>query len=123
MNKNKDKTKIPTIERRYGLLVIDGHYYAPDQIEGKPVFIKIYTKEVDKKKELVQELIPHLIAKLDGKAILEEAMMKLPLTELSHMKGMLTGMNEKPKVKTRRHHCVDLLVGDSIIPIINNEGI
>ncbi len=117
----QDKNTI--IERRHGLLIVDGEYFAPDDMEGKPIFIKLDKKEVRSKLKLIKTLIPLLKEGLNKEAILEEALMKMGMGELAHIQGMFTSMKSKPKVKTRKGHCVDLMVGDTIIPLINNEGL
>ena len=109
----------------YGLLKIDGKYYYKDSDDGKPILRTISKGKVMKRLKLVDEIVEKLKDALDKEAVLKESLMKsFPLgydefeEELLKLHGMLHSKDRKYKPKTRRGHCVDMKVGNMIIPIV-----
>lgn len=117
--------KRDNVEIEYGLLKIDGEYFYKDSIDGKPILRTISKSKVKKRLKLINEIVEKLKDALDKKAVLKESLMKsFPFgediieEELLKLHGMLHSKDRKYKPKTRHHHCVDMKVGNMIIPIV-----
>ena len=128
MRKKEDsKPKVnKDVRREYGLLVIDNKYYYGDMIDGKVVYREISKTKVQKRLKLVDEIVKKLKDSLDTEAVLKETLMKnFPMgdetleEELVKLLGMLNSKERKYKPKTRKHYCVDMKVGNMIIPIVD----
>ena len=125
--KEASKPKVnKDVKREYGLLVIDNKYYYGDMLDGKVVYREISKTKVQKRLKLVDEIVKKLKDSLDKEAVLKETLMKnFPLgddtleEELVKLLGMLNSKERKYKPKTRKHHCVDMKVGNMIIPIVD----
>lgn len=125
--KETDKPKVNKgIKKEFGLLVVDGKYYYCDMIDGQAVFREISKAKVQKRLKLIDEIIDKLKNTLDKEAILKETLMKhFPMgediidEELMKLLGMLNSKERKYKPKMRKHHCVDMKVGNMIIPIVD----
>ncbi len=114
------------VKREYGLLVIDGKYYYGDLIDGGVVYREISKTKVNKRLKLVDEIVKKLKDSLDKEAVLREALMKnFPIgdneleEELLKILAMLNSKDRKYKPQTRKHHCVDIKIGNMIIPIVD----
>lgn len=107
------------IEQKYGYLIVDGEYYKDRSRDGKPGFKLVSKKEVTKAEKMSKEIAEKLKDSLDREKVIREAIMKLPISELEVLHN--TVFNEKRKVnaKTREHHCVDMKVGNFILPIVD----
>ena len=123
---SKKPNKRNNIEKEYGLLKIDGKYYYADSIDGKPVFRQISKTKVKKRLKLVDEIVEKLKDALDKEAVLRESLMKsFPFgediieEELLKLHGMLHSKDRKYKPKTRKDHCVDMKVGNFVLPIVD----
>ncbi len=117
--------KRDNVEVMYGLIKIDNKYYYKDSDDGKPILRIISKSKVEKRLKLVDEIVEKLKDALDKEAVLKESLMKsFPLgddvieEELLKLHGMLNSKDRKYKPKTRKHYCVDMKVGNMIIPIV-----
>ena len=114
------QTKKPKIERKWNYLVIDGEYYEVNYKDGAPIFKKVKKSEINKKLKKVREIIKELKEGVDVEAILEEKLMSDWDDEnLDKIYNLLFKSKRKYKPKTRKHHCVDLKVGNLIIPLVD----
>ena len=106
------------IEKKYGYFVINGEYYEEKSKDGKPVFVKVAKQKIKKAEKMVKEIVSKLKDSLDREKVLHESIMKLSIDELEPLHNTVFNEKRKVKPKTRRHHCVDMKVGNFIIPIV-----
>lgn len=100
--------------------LIKGKYYQIDTKDGQPTFIEIPKKEVDKHKKMAEELAKKLKDSLDAEKILIEVFMsKYDKKHLDELYKTVFKSKKKYKPKTREGYCVDMKVGNHIIPIID----
>jgi len=115
------KKKQPVIEKLYGLLVIDGAYFKLDHSkQGQMIAIPQDKKKVDAKLAKAKEMAAKLKDSLDGEKVLTEALMiNFEDKDFEKLYAQLFKSKRVYKAKTREHHCVDMKVGNTIIPIVN----
>ena len=106
------------ITREYEFLKVDNRYFKPVPDGEKLQYIEVNKKEFEGKVALVKKIANKLKDSLDREAVLGEALSKLDNEYLEQIWGSLNSPT-KHKVRTRRHHCVDMKVGRLIIPLIN----
>ncbi len=107
------------IEKKYGLLVINGEYYESVSKDGKPTFKKINKKRVKKAEKMAGEIAEKIKDSLDREKVIRESIMKLDLNNLEQLHNTVFNAKRKAKAKTREHHCVDMKVGNFILPIVD----
>ena len=99
---------------------LKGKYYKMSERDGKSIFIEISKKEVDSQLKMARELAENLKDNLDASKVLVEIFMtrygKKDLEKL--YKYALKG-KKKYKAKTREGYCVDMKIGNHIIPIVD----
>ena len=121
MKKKKDEKTIQEVlgvnfEKKYDFLVFNGKYYEFSGDDGKPIL-----KEVKGVPEMLDK--SHKIAKkikdsLDREKLLVEILMtKFDKKGLDKLYNLLFKSKRKYKPKTREDHCVDMKVGNIIIPL------
>ncbi len=108
------------IERKYGCLIINGTYYRSTSKDGKETLKEIPIKEIKQKEKTVEKLADKLKESVDGKKILTEILMGFHPKEITKLEKIVFSKKRKYKAKTRSHHCVDLKVGNFIVPMIND---
>jgi len=122
MTKATKPTKAPKSEvtMEYGCLKIDGKYYeaTPDGLD-RLRYVEVSKKKFDEKVSVIKKIADKLKNSLDREAVLMEALSKLSEEELSGVWTALNNPLRKLKPKTRRHHCVDMKIGNWVIPIVN----
>ncbi len=106
------------IEKKYGHLVINGKYYEEKSKDGKPVFVKVGIQKIKKAEKMVGEIVDELKDSLDREKVLHESIMKIPMDDLEKLHNTVFNAKRKVKPKTREHHCVDMKVGNFILPIV-----
>lgn len=113
--------KRPIIEKLYGYLVINGEYYQIDRDrQGKPTFKIQDKKRIEQKLVKAREMAKKLKENLDGEKVLTEALMiNFADKDFDKLYGQLFQSKRVYKPKTREHHCVDMKVGNTIIPIVD----
>lgn len=106
------------IEKIHKYLVIGGEYYAISHIDGKPDFTKISKKTIEKIEKKVDKIAEELKRNLDSKAVLKEAIFNLEEKEIDKLYNSVFKSKQKYKPKTREHHCVDMKIGNFVLPIV-----
>jgi len=109
------------IKKRYGFLVIDGEYYQVDNNkQGAMVAIPQNKTHVMIKIERAKQMATKLRFSLDAEKVLTEALMiNFTDKDFDKLYKQLFESKINYKPKTRVHHCVDMKVGNTIIPIVN----
>lgn len=107
------------IDKKYGYLIINGKYYEGTTKDGKPVFKEVKIDEIKDKITKAEKIADKLKTKVDVKKMLKEAVMRIPLDDIDKLYVMLFVDKKKKKVKTREHHCVDVKIGNFILPIVD----
>ena len=115
----KKKIESDDIRKHYGYLVVDGEYFKLDTSGSETTFNKVNSSEVKKKIKLMEELAKKLKESLDGEAVMMEALGRLEIEELEPIHDKVFNIKKKVKPVTRRHHCVDMKIGEYIIPIVD----
>ena len=117
MKKNVKKSE--TLKKHYGYLIVGDKYYRLDMMGRETVFREVSKAKVKKKIKLMEELSKKLKDSLDGEAVMMEALSKLEIEELIMIHDKIINEKRKTKPRTRKHHCVDMKIGDVIIPIVD----
>jgi len=102
----------------FGYVIIEGEYYEPKYEKAKPILKHVPKEHVEEQMRLAEEIANNLKDKTDVVAILIEAVMKLPEKEREKLHGMLFDSDRKYNVKTRRHHCTDMKIGNFVLPVV-----
>lgn len=106
--------------REYGYLKVGGKYYKFNEGKDYTSYIEVSPIEVKKKISIAKEIAEKLKNSLDREAVLMESLTKLDLTYLEHIHNSLYNSKRTVKPKTRAHHCVDIKVGNLVVPIISD---
>ncbi len=106
------------IEKKYGMLIINGEYYESTTKDGKPIFKPVSKARVNKAEKMAKEIAEKIKDSLDREKVIREAIMKLEIPELEALHNTVFNAKRKAKAKTREHHCVDMKVGNFILPIV-----
>ena len=112
-------TKEKIYEYKYGYLVIDGIYYETKMKDGKTTLKKVPDKRLEKEIKTAEEIVVKLEKHADVNAILMEAIMQLENKEREKLHNMLHNSKKRYVPKTRKDHCVDMKIGNFILPIIH----
>lgn len=107
------------MEYRYGYLVIDGIYYENKMKDGNTTLKKVPEKRLTKEIKTAEEITERLESSTNVKAILMEAIMKLESKEMVKLHNMLHNSKKRYIPKTRIDHCVDMKIGNFILPIVD----
>lgn len=117
---NKELTLGDTkLEFNYGYLRVNGKWYKNKFIDGKETFVEVSDDVIKAKLSLARKIIPKLIANLDKEKILMESLVKLDDKDLEILRNMLFKSKKKYKPKTRADACVDMKIGNFILPIVD----
>lgn len=101
---------------------VKGKYYTVSSKDGKPTFVEVSKKDVDSQLKMADELAENLKDALDAKKILIEVFMtKYDKKELEKLYKYALKSKRKYKPITREGYCVDMKVGNHIIPIIDGD--
>ncbi len=112
--------KLLGIEKEFEYLKIKGKYYEFSARDGKPVLIEVSKKKVDGQLKMAKELAKKLKSNLDAEKILTEIFMtKYDKKNLDKLYKLVFKSKQTYKPKTREGYCVDLKIGNHIIPIID----
>ncbi len=107
------------IEKKYGMLIINGEYYEQTTKDGKPKFKPVSKTKVNRAENMAKEIAEKIKDSLDREKVIREAIMKLEIPELEALHNTVFNEKRKAKAKTREHHCVDMKVGNCILPIVD----
>ena len=113
----KKKIESDDIRKHYGYLVVDGEYFKLDTSGSETTFNKVNSSEVKKKIKLMEEHDKKLKESID--AVMMEALGRLEIEELEPIHDKVFNIKKKVKPVTRKHHCVDMKIGEHIIPIVD----
>ena len=116
---SKKKIESEDIKKHYGYLIINEEHFEVDVSGKETVFKKVKPSEVKKKIKLMEDLAKKLKDSLDGEAVMMEALSRMDIRELESIHDKVFNIKKKVKIKTRSHHCVDMKVGNFIIPIVD----
>lgn len=98
----------------------NGKYYEPSAKDGKPTFIEVPKKKLDEQLKMARELAKKLKESLDAEKVLIEVFMsRYDKSNLEKLYKTVFKSKKKYKPKTREGYCVDMKVGNHIIPIID----
>jgi len=105
-------------DKEYGYMKIDGKYYEGQHKNDKLIFIEV--KDVQKRIAKAKEMAKILEESLDRETVLMEAVMKL---EKKDFEKLYKSLHSKKKYKpvTRAHRCVDMKIGNFILPIVQDD--
>ena len=106
-------------EKRYGYLFKGGRYYELDErLNSKTLMQFIEVKDAEKKIKKAKSMAEKLKESLDRKKVLTESIMKLDKLDFDRLEKLMDNkVNYKPK--TREHRCVDLKIGNFVLPIVD----
>lgn len=115
--KPKDLLGMETV---FEYMKVDGKYYKFDSKDGKNTLVQVSKKEVDSHMKMAKELAENLKDSFDASKVLTEIFMtKYDKEHLEKLHKTVFKGKRKYKPKTREGHCVDMKVGNHIIPIID----
>ncbi len=107
-------------EKFFDYFKTNGKYYKQDVKDGQPTFVEVSKKEVDEHLRMAKELAEKLKGSLDAeKVLLEVFMAKYDKKHVDELYKTVFKSKKKYKPKTREGYCVDMKVGNHIIPIID----
>ena len=107
------------VQKKYGMLIIDGEYYEESSKDGKPIFTMASKAKINKAEKMAKEIAEEIKDSLDREKVIREAVMKLDLNDLEQLHNVTFNKKRKAKAKTREHYCVDMKVGNFILPIVD----
>jgi len=108
------------LEKKFGYVVLNGDYYIIDHEDGKPIFVKESKKKVNEQIRKAKAIAKKLVTGLDGEKLLTEIIMnEYREKEMDRLYKMIFKSKRKYKPKTRAGHCVDMKVGNVIIPLVD----
>jgi hypothetical protein len=115
-------TKVEEFDVKFGYLVINGEYYEGSQSKtGSPTLKRLDKKVIENKISKARKIAKKLKNSLDREKVITEAVMLISDKDVNKLHKMLFegGRNFKPK--TREHHCVDMKVGNFVLPIVGGR--
>ena len=104
---------------KYNYVVIDEIFYEADMKDGKTILVPVPKKRLEKEIKIGEEIVEKLKDETDVKVILMEAIMQLSDKEREKLHNLLYKAKKTYKIKTREDHCVDLKIGNYVLPIIH----
>lgn len=107
-------------ESKYGMIYVDGKYYRMSHKDGKPVLVREDEGNVNERLKKAEKIADKLKDKLDAKAVLTETLMtRYTRKDIDKLYTMLFKSKKKYTIKTRQQHCVDMKIGNMILPIVD----
>lgn len=109
------------VDKVYDYILVGNDYYryARDKM-GRLNFVKQDRKLVELRIKKAKEMAKKLKDGVDGEKILVESLMtRFQPKEFDELYKMLFKSKINYKPRTREHHCVDMKVGNVIIPIVD----
>ena len=101
---------------------IKGKYYKMSETgkDGVETFIEVPAKDVNEQMKIAKKLANTLKDNLDANKVLMEIFMsRYNIKDLRKLHDMIFKSKKKYKPKTRDGHCVDMKIGNHIIPIVD----
>ena len=106
------------IEFRHGYYYIDGEYYEIGSKDGKTILKHVDNKKIKERIGKCNKIAEKLKDNLDAHKVMMEAIMKFGDRDINKLYKMLFELKKEYTIKTREHRCVDMKVGNFIIPIV-----
>ncbi len=120
VKKSFSETELFGIERVFEYFKFKGKYYKPSSSDGKLSFVEMTKKEFDDQLKMAKDLAKHLKNNLDAEKVLVEIFMtRYEKKSLEKLYNYTINTKRKYKAKTREGHCVDMKVGNHIVPIVD----
>lgn len=116
---SKKRDKKSEVTREYEYLKVGEKYFRPDREGEKLHYIECTQKEFEDRVGLLKNIAAKMKDGLDREAVLVEALSKLDDEYLEMLWGKLSNPIKKPAIRTRKHHCVDMRVGNLTVPIVS----
>jgi hypothetical protein len=114
------KRKLADVEMRHGFLYIKGEYYEGTHKDGKPCFVRVSKNKTEKLIQMAKDIAKEIRGKLDPEKVLVEAILRFEnKNDIEKLHNIVFNAKKKYKAKTRAHHCVDMKVGNFIIPVVD----
>jgi len=103
------------LQTSHGLVNVGKKWFKPEYstVKHKWIFVEINKAKLDEK---IKKIITKLKPALDPELILKESLLDMPLVEIQKLHENLFKAKRKAKPK-QREGCVEIKVGDVIIPI------
>ena len=108
-----------TLGFKYGMLQVNGKNYEQKIVDGKPTYAEVSNKEVEDRIEIAKRITEKIRDSLDKDKILMEALMTIQPKDLKNLEKLLFKSKKTYKPKTRADACVDMKIGNFILPIVN----
>ncbi len=103
----------------FGYWKIDGEYYKETTRLGKLVLKKVNKKKIEDNIEIATKISKKLKDNLDAHKVLMESILKLEDRDIKKLYKLLFNSERDYTSVTRSHHCVDMKIGNFILPIVN----
>jgi len=107
------------LEKKWGYIAMGNKFYEIKSRSGKPTFIEVPIKKIKEQQKLAGKIAAKLKDSVDGEKILMEQFMHFKMKTLEQLEKIVFSEKRKYKAKTRSHHCVDMKVGNFIIPLVD----
>ena len=114
---SKVKIKDIEFERKHGYMYMDGKYYEMKGNSGVGKFEFVEVKGVQERIDEAEEIAEELVKSFNGKSVLVESIMKLSKRDMKTLYS--NAITKKYKAKTREHECVDMKIGNFVLPIVD----
>lgn len=116
---NGETEELIELSTRFDLIYINGKYFKEISRNGKVFWKKVPIEEIEELENKAEEVAEKLLEHLDRKKVLVEALRKIHPDDLNTVHRMLFEDKKNYKIKTRENHCVDMKIGNFILPIID----
>ena len=110
---------MPEFDGKWGYLVIDGKYYQHDEKDGKLILKEVPDKKIKAMEKQAEKIADALKEHLDVGKVLKEAVMRLKEKDIKKLHRVMFESKREYKPKTREHHCVDMKIGNYILPLVD----
>ena len=116
---SKKGAKVIEIKRAYDYLIIGKKYYKELEKDGRMFWEEIQNKDIKELEKKNKQIVEAIHMKLDREKVLGESLRKLLPEDIEKLWNLIYTSERKYKAKTREDHCVDMKVGNFVIPIVN----
>jgi hypothetical protein len=104
---------------KYGYIKLGNKYYEGKTKLGKPIMVEISIKKIREREQKAEKIAEALKNRVDAKKILMENLMtRLTPKDLDKLEKIVFSKKRKYKAKVRAHHCVDMTIGNFILPLV-----
>lgn len=118
--KQFSETELFGIERVFEYFKYKKKYYKISSSDGKLMFVETPKKDVEYQLKMAKELANHLKKDLEADKVLVEVFMtRYDKKSLEKLYKYTIQGKRKYKARTREGHCVDMKVGNHIVPLVD----